>query len=198
MSEKKYSKDHEWLEFEGDVATIGITNHAQESLGDIVFIDLPEIGKKTSSGDEVSVIESVKAASDIYSPLDGEIIEVNEMLSQDATLINKNAEDEGWIFKLKISDLRITTYRDSIESPEFYIKYSEKQAYSDFKNGKKRILANDEFHSKESSERRKKLSKQYGFEYDYIFDSQTTIYKYRIMTRYNEIMKKLIGIKNVW
>lgn len=104
MSEKKYSKDHEWLEFEGDVATIGITNHAQESLGDIVFIDLPEIGKKTSSGDEVSVIESVKAASDIYSPLDGEIIEVNEMLSQDATLINKNAEDEGWIFKLKISN----------------------------------------------------------------------------------------------
>ena len=104
MSEKKYSKDHEWLEFEGDVATIGITNHAQESLGDIVFIDLPEIGKKILSGDEVSVIESVKAASDIYSPLDGEIIEVNEMLTQDATLINKNAEDEGWIFRLKISD----------------------------------------------------------------------------------------------
>ena len=104
MSEKKYSKDHEWIELNGDIATIGITNHAQESLGDIVFIDLPEIGKKILSGDEVSVIESVKAASDIYSPLDGEIIEVNEMLTQDATLINKNAEDEGWIFRLKISD----------------------------------------------------------------------------------------------
>ena len=80
MSEKKYSKEHEWIEVNKDVATIGITNHAQESLGDIVFIELPTIGKKVVSHEEVCVIESVKAASDIYAPIDGEIIEVNNLL----------------------------------------------------------------------------------------------------------------------
>ena len=104
MSEKKYSKDHEWIELNGDIATIGITNHAQESLGDIVFVDLPETGKIVSAGSEVSVIESVKAASDIYSPVDGEIIEINDKLSNEASLINKDAESNGWIFKLKISN----------------------------------------------------------------------------------------------
>ena len=74
MSEKKYSKDHEWIEIDNDIATIGITNHAQESLGDIVFVELPTIGKQVSSNDEVCVIESVKAASDIYTPIDGKII----------------------------------------------------------------------------------------------------------------------------
>ena len=104
MREKKYSKDHEWIELNGDIATIGITNHAQESLGDIVFVDLPETGKIVSAGSEVSVIESVKAASDIYSPVDGEIIEINDKLSNEASLINKDAESNGWIFKLKISN----------------------------------------------------------------------------------------------
>ena len=104
MSEKKYSKDHEWIEVDGDNAIIGITDHAQESLGDIVFVDLPEINKVVKAGDEVSIIESVKAASDIYSPIDGEIIEVNQNLNNNAYLINQSAEASGWIFKLKISN----------------------------------------------------------------------------------------------
>ena len=104
MSEKKYSKDHEWIEVDGDNAIIGITDHAQESLGDIVFVDLPEINKVVKAGDEVSIIESVKAASDIYSPIDGEIIEINQNLTDDAAIINQSAETSGWIFKLKISN----------------------------------------------------------------------------------------------
>ena len=104
MTDKKYTKDHEWIKLDGEIATIGITNHAQESLGDIVFVDLPETGKIVSAGSEVSVIESVKAASDIYSPADGEIIEVNSKLVDEASLINQQAETDGWIFKLKISN----------------------------------------------------------------------------------------------
>jgi len=104
MSEKRYSKDHEWIELHGDIATVGITNHAQESLGDIVFVDLPDIGKIVTAKSEISVIESVKAASDIYSPADGEIIEVNSKLVDEASLINQQAETDGWIFKLKISN----------------------------------------------------------------------------------------------
>tara|TARA_Y100000590_G_C15150421_1_gene799644 strand:- start:117 stop:491 length:375 start_codon:yes stop_codon:yes gene_type:complete len=104
MSEKKYTKDHEWVDINDSVATIGISNHAQESLGDIVFIDLPSVGKEVKSKEEVCVIESVKAASDIYSPLDGEITEINETLKDDASIINKDPENTGWIFKLKISD----------------------------------------------------------------------------------------------
>ena len=103
MSEKKYSKDHEWIDINGDIATIGITNHAQESLGDIVYIELPDIGKKVNSGGEVSVIESVKAASDIYAPVEGEIIEVNETLKDNAAIVNQDPENTGWIFKLKIT-----------------------------------------------------------------------------------------------
>ena len=104
MSEKIYTKDHEWIQLEGETATVGITNHAQESLGDIVFIDLPKIGKIVSAGGEVSVIESVKAASDIYSPVDGEIIEINNNLNNNAALINEDPEGKGWIFKVKIVD----------------------------------------------------------------------------------------------
>ena len=104
MSDKKYTKDHEWIKLDGDIATIGITIHAQDSLGDIVFVDLPELGKNVTAGGEVSIIESVKAASDIYSPVDGEIIEVNNKLNDNAALINQYAETEGWIFKVKIKD----------------------------------------------------------------------------------------------
>ena len=102
--EKKYSKDHEWIELLNDIATVGITNHAQESLGDIVFIDLPEINKNVNSGDEICVIESVKAASDIYAPVAGEIIEINKKLNENSALINLDAENEGWIFKMKLSN----------------------------------------------------------------------------------------------
>ena len=102
MAEKKYTKEHEWVEINGDIATVGITNHAQESLGDIVFIDLPTLGKKVKSNDEICVIESVKAASDIYAPIDGEIVEINNNLSDDASLVNQDPENDGWIFKMKI------------------------------------------------------------------------------------------------
>ena len=122
MSEKKYTKDHEWIELDGETAIIGITNHAQESLGDIVFVDLPEIGKEVSVGGEVSVIESVKAASDIYSPVEGEIIEVNNNLNDNAVLINQEAETKGWIFKVKITDkVQLANYM-SLSDYESFLK----------------------------------------------------------------------------
>jgi glycine cleavage system H protein len=105
MAEKKYTKEHEWVEVDGDTATVGITNHAQESLGDIVFIDLPTVGKQVKSNEELCVIESVKAASDIYAPIDGEVIEINNNLNDDASIVNQDPEKDGWIFKMKISDL---------------------------------------------------------------------------------------------
>ena len=104
MSEKKYTKEHEWVEINGDTATVGITNHAQESLGDIVFIDLPTVGKEVKSNEELCVIESVKAASDIYAPIDGKVIEINNNLNDDASIVNQDPEKDGWIFKMKISD----------------------------------------------------------------------------------------------
>ena len=122
MNEIKYTKEHEWMALEGEVATIGITNHAQESLGDIVFIDLPEVGKIVNSGDEISVIESVKAASDIYSPVDGEIIEININLNDNASLINQKAETEGWIFKVKITDIKQLESHLSLSEYEEFLK----------------------------------------------------------------------------
>ena len=104
MAEKKYTKEHEWVEVDGDTATVGITNHAQESLGDIVFIDLPTVGKEVRSNEELCVIESVKAASDIYAPIDGEVIEINNNLNDDASIVNQDPEKDGWIFKMKIAD----------------------------------------------------------------------------------------------
>ena len=104
MAEKKYTKEHEWVKVDGDTATVGITNHAQESLGDIVFIDLPTVGKKVKSNEELCVIESVKAASDIYAPIDGEVIEINNNLNDDASIVNQDPEKDGWIFKMKIAD----------------------------------------------------------------------------------------------
>ena len=105
MAEKKYTKEHEWVEINGDIATVGITNHAQESLGDIVFIDLPTVGKEVKCNEEICVIESVKAASDIYAPIDGEVVEINNNLSDDASIVNQDPENDGWIFKMKISNL---------------------------------------------------------------------------------------------
>ena len=110
MTEKKYSKDHEWVYQEGKIATVGITNYAQESLGDIVFIDLPSVGKSINSGDQVGVIESVKAASDLFSPIGGEIIEVNSELKTSPQLVNSDPENSGWYMKIKIrneNDLNI-------------------------------------------------------------------------------------------
>jgi glycine cleavage system H protein len=100
----KYSKEHEWVNLEGDVATIGITQHAQEQLGDVVFVELPAIGKKVSKGGDAAVVESVKAASEVYAPVTGEVIEVNPELAGDPALVNRGAEGDGWFMKIKIAD----------------------------------------------------------------------------------------------
>ncbi|NKB56116.1 MAG: glycine cleavage system protein GcvH [Alphaproteobacteria bacterium] len=104
MSEMRFTEDHEWVRIEGDVATIGITEYAQDQLGDIVFIDLPESGAEFAQGDDAAVIESVKAASDIYAPVSGEVGEVNEALDVEPATVNQDAEGEGWLFTLTISD----------------------------------------------------------------------------------------------
>lgn len=104
MADVKYTKEHEWVRVEGDICTIGITNHAQEQLGDMVFIELPDIGKTVDQGDEAAVIESVKAASEVYAPIGGEVVEVNEALGDDPAKVNADPMGEGWIFKLKMAD----------------------------------------------------------------------------------------------
>ena len=104
MSEKKYSKEHEWISLENEIATVGITNHAQDSLGDIVFIELPEIGKIVKAGDQVGVVESVKAASELYSPISGIIIEINNELQNTPQLVNTDPEDTGWYMKIKLEN----------------------------------------------------------------------------------------------
>jgi glycine cleavage system H protein len=104
MAKILFTEDHEWISVEGGVATVGITIHAQEQLGDLVFVDLPEVGRTVSKGEGIVVVESVKAASDVYAPVDGEVVEVNDAVSSDPALINQAAEGEGWLFKLKLSD----------------------------------------------------------------------------------------------
>ena len=104
MSQVRYTKEHEWVRIEGDAAVCGITEFAQKALGDIVYVELPAAGKKVSQGGEVAVVESAKAASEIYAPIDGEVIAANENLSSDPSQVNQAAMGEGWIFKLKPSN----------------------------------------------------------------------------------------------
>jgi glycine cleavage system H protein len=99
-----FTRDHEWIRVDGDTATIGISNHAQEALGDIVFAEVPEGGRRVSKGQEAAVVESVKAASDVYAPVSGEVIEGNQAIADDPALINKDPEGEGWFFKLKLDN----------------------------------------------------------------------------------------------
>jgi glycine cleavage system H protein len=99
-----YTKDHEWIRVEGDTATVGISAHAQEALGDIVFAEAPEAGRSVGKGDEAAVVESVKAASDVYSPVSGEVVESNPAIADDPSVINRDPEGEGWFFKLKLAD----------------------------------------------------------------------------------------------
>ncbi|MDZ4145903.1 MAG: glycine cleavage system protein GcvH [Burkholderiales bacterium] len=100
----KYTEDHEWLKVEGDTATVGITVHAQDALGDVVFVDLPEVGKVLAPRDVAGVVESVKAAADVYMPVSGEIVEVNEALRADPSLANSDPQGTGWFFKVRLSD----------------------------------------------------------------------------------------------
>ena len=99
-----FTREHEWVRVEGDTATIGISNHAQEALGDIVFAEVPEAGRKVSKGQEAAVVESVKAASDVYAPVSGEVVEGNQAVADDPALINSDPEGEGWFFKLKLDN----------------------------------------------------------------------------------------------
>ena len=101
----KYTEDHEWLRTDGDVVVVGITEHAAEQLGDVVFVELPEAETKVAKGDEIVVIESVKAASDIVAPVDGEIVAVNEALADNPGLVNEDALGEAWFFKMKVEDM---------------------------------------------------------------------------------------------
>ena len=118
----RYTKDHEWIRLDGEVATVGITEHAQEQLGDIVYVELPEIGRKVEKGGDAAVVESVKAASDIYAPVKGTVVEANNALTNNPALINTDPFGEGWIFALKIDnpdDLKnlqsAAAYKEQIE-----------------------------------------------------------------------------------
>ena len=104
MSNLRFTDDHEWIRLEGDVATVGITDYAQEQLGDVVFIELPEAGTALEKGKEAATVESVKAASEIYAPLDGEVTEANAALADDPAMVNSDPEGEGWFFKMTLTD----------------------------------------------------------------------------------------------
>ena len=100
----RYTKDHEWVRLDGTVATVGITTHAQDALGDLVFVELPEPGREVTEAEAVAVVESVKAASDVYAPLAGRVTEVNGKLAEDPALVNRDPAGEGWFFKLQLAD----------------------------------------------------------------------------------------------
>jgi glycine cleavage system H protein len=123
MSDIRYTKEHEWVRVDGQVATVGISNHAQEQLGDVVFVELPEVGRTVSRNAAMAVVESVKAASDVYAPISGEVVEVNAALTEDPALVNGDAEGAGWFCKLKIANpaeldalMDAAAYRSFVES----------------------------------------------------------------------------------
>ena len=99
-----FTREHEWIRVEGDVATVGISDHAQQALGDIVFAEVPEAGRRVRKGEEAAVVESVKAASDVYAPLSGEVVEGNAAIADDPAVINRDPEGDGWFFKIKLDD----------------------------------------------------------------------------------------------
>jgi glycine cleavage system H protein len=118
-----YTREHEWVRVEDDTATVGISNHAQEALGDIVFAEVPEAGRRVNKGQEAAVVESVKAASDVYAPVTGEVIEGNPAIADDPSIVNRDPEGEGWFFKLKLDNpaeldglMDETAYREWIKT----------------------------------------------------------------------------------
>ncbi len=123
MSERKYTEDHEWILVEGDIASVGISDHAQEQLGDVVYIDLPEKGAELAQGAEAATVESVKAASEIDAPVGGEVVEVNAALNDDPAIVNSDPYGAGWFFKLKLADageldklMDESAYKEYVES----------------------------------------------------------------------------------
>lgn len=121
---KRYTKDHEWVRLDGEVATVGITNYAQEQLGDMVFVELPDVGKEVKKGDEAAVVESVKAASEVYAPLTGEVVEVNGALESEPGKVNSDPEGDAWFLKLRLSD---TGEFDSLMDESQYNAFLEEQ-----------------------------------------------------------------------
>jgi glycine cleavage system H protein len=104
MSTLRFTKDHEWVRVDGDIATVGITDYAQQQLGDVVFVELPEVGRRVEIGKEAAVVESVKAASEVYAPVSGEVVEINEALAGEPARVNAEPMGGGWFFKLRLAD----------------------------------------------------------------------------------------------
>ena len=125
MSEVKFSKEHEWIKLDGEVATIGITKHATEMLGDIVFVELPEIGTSVDKDGNAGVVESTKAASDVYTPISGEVVENNQSIVDDPGKINSDPENEAWFFKLKIKDV---SELDTLMNKEEYDQFAKESS----------------------------------------------------------------------
>jgi glycine cleavage system H protein len=119
-ADKRYTKDHEWVVLDGDIATIGITDHAQEQLGDLVHVELPELERAVAEAEACAVVESVKAASDVYAPLAGKVVEINETIVDDPSIVNSDAEGEGWFFRLELDD------------PESFETLMDQDAYDEF------------------------------------------------------------------
>jgi glycine cleavage system H protein len=103
-ADKRYTKDHEWVVLDGDIATVGITDHAQEQLGDLVHVELPELERAVAEGETCAVVESVKAAADVFAPLAGKVVEINETIVEDPSIVNSDAEGEGWFFRIELDD----------------------------------------------------------------------------------------------
>ncbi len=118
MSETRYTEYHEWAELEGEILTIGITDYAQSQLGDIVYVELPDVGRTLDQGEETAVVESVKAAGDVKSPVTGEVIEINDVLNDEPELVNQDPENEGWFFKIRMME------------PEQYSQLQDKDSYT--------------------------------------------------------------------
>jgi glycine cleavage system H protein len=121
-ADKRFTKDHEWLVLDGDIATVGITDHAQEQLGDLVHVDLPELEREVVEGETVAVVESVKAASDVFAPLAGKVVEINETIVEDPSIVNSDAEGEGWFFRIELED---TEAFEALMDQDAYDEYLE-------------------------------------------------------------------------
>jgi glycine cleavage system H protein len=121
-ADKRYTKDHEWVVLDGDIATVGITDHAQEQLGDLVHVELPELERAVAEGETCAVVESVKAASDVFAPLAGKIVEINETIVEDPSIVNSDAEGEGWFFRIELDD---TDAFEALMDQDAYDEYLE-------------------------------------------------------------------------
>ena len=121
-ADKRYTKDHEWVVLDGDIATVGITDHAQEQLGDLVHVELPELERAVAEGETCAVVESVKAAADVFAPLAGKVVEINETVVEDPSIVNSDAEGEGWFFRIELDD---TDSFDTLMDQDAYDEFLE-------------------------------------------------------------------------